>query len=367
MWQRSWPCQGREQQWRICVCSGCPRATVEDQGSSTQACERSPMRDELECGCEANEQGRTGMLRSTRTTQSRKRNERERGYAKLLKPSRNSRERTSRSSRCANRCEEDTRNCFTKTQRIEPRAKRNSCITMSRSCSAYGKDGTGTTTKAGGSIWSCAEEVEQIRCEEVEYIHPHKMYTRVPREVCLRETGRAPIKTGWAETDKGQPGKPNVRARWVAKEYKTHARPELYASTPPLEALKVVLSEIATGKRRGKVVALVDVRRAYFYAPARRRVFVELPPEDYQAGDEDMCGLLQYSLYGTRDAAQNWEEELTSTLSDLKLTRGVACPCVWRGHIKGDHVVATSRSVVNDRQWNSSSERYRGNTRSRSK
>ena len=41
-----------------------------------------------------------------------------------------------------------------------------------------------------------------------------------------------------------------------------------------------------------------------------------------------MCGLLRYSLYGTRDAAQNWEEELASTLSSLKLTRGSACPCV---------------------------------------
>ena len=64
------------------------------------------------------------------------------------------------------------------------------------------------------------------------------MYTGVPREVCLRETG-------WAEADKGQPEKPNVRTRWVAKEYKTHARLKLYASTPLLEALKVVLSEIA--------------------------------------------------------------------------------------------------------------------------
>ena len=139
-----------------------------------------------------------------------------------------------------------------------------------------------------------------------EYIRRHEMYTRVPGVVCLRETG-APIKTGWAETGKGS-GKPNVCARWVAKEYKTHTRPELYASTPPLEALKVLLSEIATGRRGGKVVALVDVRRAYFYAPARRRVFVEQPPEDYQAGGDRMCGLLQYSLYCTRDAAQNWKE-----------------------------------------------------------
>ena len=132
--------------------------------------------------------------------------------------------------------------------------------------------------------WIDLELCAKARREEVEYIRRHNTYVRVPREVCLRETGKAPIKTGLAETDKGQPGKPNVRARWVAKEYKTHARPELYASTPPLEALKEVLSEIATGEREGKVLALVDVRRAYFYAPARRKVFVELPPEDYQAG-----------------------------------------------------------------------------------
>ena len=143
-------------------------------------------------------------------------------------------------------------------------------------------------TNKGG--WLDPELCAQARREEVEYIRRHKMYTTVPGATCLRETGKAPIKTGWAENDKGQPGKPNVRARWVAKEYKTHARPEKHAPTPPLEALNVVLSEIATGTRRGKVdVALVDVRRAYFYAPARRRVFVELPLEDCQPGDMNAC------------------------------------------------------------------------------
>ena len=211
------------------------------------------------------------------------------------------------------------------------------------------------------SVWEgCHWDDATVRLE-VEYIRRHTMYTRISRETCLRETRRAPIKTGWAETDKGQPGKPNARARWVAKEYKTHARPDLYASTPPLEALKIVLSEIATGKRGRKVVALIDVRRAYFHAPARRRVFVELLPEDVQPGDEHMCGLLRYSLYGTRDSAQNCEEELMSTLSDLKLTRGIACPCVWRGCIKEEDIIATvhgddTQSVENGRRWNSSSK-----------
>ena len=97
------------------------------------------------------------------------------------------------------------------------------------------------------------------------------------------------------------------------------------------------------GKRGGKVAALVNVRKAYFYTPSRSKVLVDLPPEDYQAGDEHMCGLSQCSLYGTRDAAPNWEEELASTLSDLKLTRWRACPCVWQGE---DITIGEERSVV---------------------
>ena len=56
-----------------------------------------------------------------------------------------------------------------------------------------------------------------------------------------------------------------------------------------------------------------------------------MPPEDDQAGDEHMCGLLQYNLYGTRDAAQNWEEELASTLSDHQFDEKDRVPmCVAR-------------------------------------
>ena len=63
--------------------------------------------------------------------------------------------------------------------------------------------------------WLDPELCAKSRNEGVENIRRHKMYTRVPREVCLRETEKGPIKTGWAETDK----EPNVRARWVAKEF----------------------------------------------------------------------------------------------------------------------------------------------------
>ena len=95
---------------------------------------------------------------------------------------------------------------------------------------------TGRTTKARGSPQKlCAK----ARVKEVEYIRRHKMHTSVPREACLRETWMAPIKTGWAETDKGQPGTPNVRARWVAKEYKDARRSSTKKSTRRTAARRV--------------------------------------------------------------------------------------------------------------------------------
>ena len=79
-----------------------------------------------------------------------------------------------------------------------------------------------------------------------------------------------------------QTGKPNVRARWVAKECKTHTWPETYPSTPPLEALK---GSAVRGCHRqnvkGKSLHLSTYGGRYCYATSRRRVFVELPPEDY--------------------------------------------------------------------------------------
>ena len=49
-----------------------------------------------------------------------------------------------------------------------------------------------------------------------------------------------------------------------------------------------------------------DISRAFFHALAKRRVYVQLPEEDRGDGEEELCGRLNYSMYGTRDAAQNW-------------------------------------------------------------
>ena len=71
----------------------------------------------------------------------------------------------------------------------------------------------------------------------------------------------------------------------------------------------------------------MDVKRASFYAPAERPIFIELPVEDRHPGEKDMVAQLNLSLYGTRDAAQKWTQEYTRALKAAGFTAGRASPC----------------------------------------
>ena len=119
------------------------------------------------------------------------------------------------------------------------------------------------------------------------------------------------MKVRWLDINKGDEVNKEYRSRLVGQEFKRDKREDLFAATPPLEAKKALMSlaviEGAGYKDgdwyNGKCIDLIDVSRAFFHAEALREVYIQLPDEDYEEG---MCGLLKKSLYGTRDAAQNW-------------------------------------------------------------
>ena len=102
----------------------------------------------------------------------------------------------------------------------------------------------------------------------------------------------------------------------------------LYAATPPLEALRLILSIAATNHQNESNYKIMtnDVSRAYFYAPVKegQYIYVQLPEEDREPGEEHMCGRLNYSMYGTRRAATNWQSHYTNVLIQNGFTVGIA-------------------------------------------
>ena len=184
-----------------------------------------------------------------------------------------------------------------------------------------------------------SEKVKKARQEEAEYIHKMNLYTKVPTAECHRRTGKAPIIVRWFDINKGDEDKHNYRSRLVAREINTHKREDLFAATPPLEALKLILS-IAASSNKGEIGMINDVSRAFFHAKATRDAYVKLLAEDLQPGEEELFGKLNFSMYGTRDAAQNWQSEYSQRLIDSGFTRGKASPCVFH------HVTRGIRALV---------------------
>ena len=76
-----------------------------------------------------------------------------------------------------------------------------------------------------------------------------------------------------------------------------------------------------------------DVAGAFFEAPMKRTVCVELPcealtEEERQSG-EAVVGLLQMSLYGTRDVATNFQAEVGRFMRGIGFYQGKYNPCTY--------------------------------------
>ena len=102
----------------------------------------------------------------------------------------------------------------------------------------------------------------------------------------------------------------------------------LYAGTPPLEALKMLIGEASSRRSEKLHIMLSDVKRAYFHAAAQRELYVEMPREDPD-WTPDSVGRLNLALYGTRDAAKLWQDCVAKHLVSIGFRRGKSKPCEY--------------------------------------
>ena len=176
--------------------------------------------------------------------------------------------------------------------------------------------------------------VKAARKEELDEVEKHRVYRKVLRQMA-RDRGKRVIGVKWVDLNKGDDARPAYRSRLVAKELRAFSplapQEELYAATPPTAAQNLLLRMLCTRlSRRGKRFKLcfLDVRRAFFYANATEEVFVELPPEDKEPG-KDLVGLLEKSMYGTRTASRNWQQQLGRDLQALGFRLALSSPCLY--------------------------------------
>ncbi len=188
------------------------------------------------------------------------------------------------------------------------------------------------------------ELVVKARAKELQYFHDKGVWVKRPRGEAHARTGKGAISVRWVDVNKGDDFNPRYRSRLVARQLKAHDKSgsSFFAPTPPLEALRTALSLAATtvgtwrpcrdpeSEERTQILIL-DISRAYFNArlDPGQQTYVQLPSEDPDAGH--MCAKLLRHMYGTRAAADGWQEEYSTFLVEmLKFRQGISSPCVFR-------------------------------------
>ena len=134
------------------------------------------------------------------------------------------------------------------------------------------------------------------------------MYEAVTESEAYQDPEAIVVGTKWVLTEKGKPEAPTIKARLVAQEFAGKGdRSEVFAGTPCLRQIKMVLSNLATANEdptRRRLAIIVDVKTAFLYASVNRKIFVRLPPE--AARGARTHGRLKRAMYGTRDAPRLW-------------------------------------------------------------
>ena len=215
-------------------------------------------------------------------------------------------------------------------------------------------------------------KVIEARTKEIAYARDKEVWKRVTRQEANRK-GWKIIGTRWIDINKGDDERPVYRSRLVGKEYNTGEIDGIFASTPPVEELRYLLHRAATveknehGKVMEKVIMVNDVSRAFFEATATRQICIEIPEEDKTEEDrkKDNVGLLLKSLYVTRAAAINWQEEVAKQMSTWGFKRGKYNPCLyyhpqWKVEtlIHGDDFVSVGEEALLKKMERKMTERF---------
>ena len=138
--------------------------------------------------------------------------------------------------------------------------------------------------------------------EELKYFNLH-VWDAVEKKLAYRTEDFKLVRMRWVICNKADDETYDVRARLVACEINTHKSDDYFASTPPLEAKRLLFSEYASTARRPDmldqeiVLSFVDIRKAYFKGVPKRNVHLAFPkelgiPDNYVAH-------LKRCVYGT--------------------------------------------------------------------
>ena len=92
---------------------------------------------------------------------------------------------------------------------------------------------------------------QAARAEELKFLASWHVWDVRPISECWAKTGKAPQRGRWVDHNKGVEANPNARSRYVATYLAKRKDDSMSAAPPPLEAVRMLLSDLAARHRDG--------------------------------------------------------------------------------------------------------------------
>ena len=83
----------------------------------------------------------------------------------------------------------------------------------------------------------------------MEEVRKHNVYDKVPIKECWETSGNEPVGAIWVDINTGDEENPECRSRRVTQYIPNSKRDDLFAATPPLEALNILLSVLTSTRK----------------------------------------------------------------------------------------------------------------------
>ena len=171
--------------------------------------------------------------------------------------------------------------------------------------------------------------VGTARAEEMRIFNEMNVYSYATEEEMRNTEGAKMIGTTWVDVNKGTMAQPEYRSRLCGQEFaKGDPMDDLFAATPPLQGIKLMVSMCAS--EPGKRLMILDVKRAFLYGKVTRPIFTKLPREDPRFGEPGIVWRLEKAMYGTRDAPAIWQREVRRVLCALGFVPSKYNTCIYR-------------------------------------
>lgn len=170
---------------------------------------------------------------------------------------------------------------------------------------------------------------------EMKSIKAHDTWT-----LCKLPKGKKAIQCRWLFKVKRNADNSinRFKARLCAKGFTQRYGIDYVETFAPVVKMSTLRCAFAVAAERELEIKQIDIETAFLNGVMEEEIYMN-QPDGFQEQGKDIVCRLKKGLYGTKQAARQWNEKINSSLQDMGLTQSDADPCLYTKILEAEYTL----------------------------